>query len=806
MSARDFASLTHTAYGDPIRWWHYTDTFAVADLIGKDGIISKRAIRNGDHCYWHDPMPPWPLYRAAALLERPDAPVLVLQSEKAAEAAVNLFADHVCVTWPGGSHAVNQADVLPLLGRDVVLWPENDGRGATAMARLRVRLGGVARAVVVLDLPRTWPRGWDVAWPLPSGVTQDVLRTLLCDAGAAFCRPERSEEFCRVESADDGADEPPPPPRLEQQDAGAREEAPDVAPSPRDDSRGSRGPVPRDENEDTATDHTMGAHDGADPAQSRERLCHEPPDTNARGAIAHTDPVTFDPDVAEKAPAPDATATPVDDWPTPDLAVLEGRRPDLPPFPLDVLPPFWCAWTQDTARHADAPVDGVALSLLTTAASLIGTARCVAPTRSWTEPCTLWTALVGSRAAGTVAGMDAVRRLVGALDRDLAAANIAARCRDITAREHARAEGWWWRESVRGAVANHRTAPTIPVAAHEPPPFAARRLVIGDPATDAVADALLGSPRGTLLVRSALGDWFGQMRRDEDRERWLGAWSADRWIVPRRGRVAGAAGRFLSFRLDDHRTIEIAQAAVCVLGAISPDAIAAALASGNDGMAAHMLFTWPQEVAFQLLSDTPAPPDDAAAAALARLRDMADAPRTLPLAADALAWFDDFRRAHHRKAAGLDGWTADWWRHGLHTIVRLAGVLAMIEWVAQPAGTAEPACVTMCALKAAATLWQTYLWPHARAVCRIAGGSDLERHADDVLQWLRTCGASDVSREELRTKALRSRCNAATTQRIADSLVAAGWLRPVKSARDRAGRPPIRWTINPLVQEARDAC
>ncbi|HKU99813.1 MAG TPA: DUF3987 domain-containing protein, partial [Vineibacter sp.] len=466
MSARDFASLTHTDYGNPIRWWHYTDTFAVADLLGKDGIISKRAVRNGDHCYWHDPMPPWPLYRAAALLERPDAPVLVLHSEKAAEAAVRLFADHVCVTWPGGSHAVNQVDVLPLLGRDVVLWPQNDGRGVTAMARLQVRLSGVARAVVMLELPLTWPRGWDVAWPLPSGVTDDALRTLLRDAGAAFCRPGRSESPRGVDDGDGAAVHATAPTSRAQREASAVEEVTDAALTSRHDNsvpapRGSASLLPpegegapKGRKGDVRTE-AMTLNDAESVATSLIR-CFAPsspsggrtkspalsdddePDAQLSDAGTYIRPVAID-RVCHSESSEDgllsntssqradgsrspvaATAPSVPDWPSPDFTLLDDDGcGDRPPWPGDVLPPFWRAWSETAARHASAPLESVALALLTSAAGLIGGARRVAPAPSWSEPCVLWTALVGAAAGGKTAAMETSLRLVRALDRDL---------------------------------------------------------------------------------------------------------------------------------------------------------------------------------------------------------------------------------------------------------------------------------------------------------------------------------------------------------------------------------------------------
>ena len=79
------------------------------------------------------PNEPRPLYGLDLLAKRPNDPVLVVEGEKTADAARELFGDHVVVTWSGGANAVAKADWSPLRERDVVLWPDNDDAGKKAM-------------------------------------------------------------------------------------------------------------------------------------------------------------------------------------------------------------------------------------------------------------------------------------------------------------------------------------------------------------------------------------------------------------------------------------------------------------------------------------------------------------------------------------------------------------------------------------------------------------------------------------------------------------------------------------------------
>lgn len=93
---------------------------------------------------WKSPPAPRLLFGLDLLAVRPEAPVIVCEGEKAAEAARRLFPDFVCVSWPGGSNAVDKADWLSLSGRDVTLWPDLDEPGAACVAKLAGILSALA--------------------------------------------------------------------------------------------------------------------------------------------------------------------------------------------------------------------------------------------------------------------------------------------------------------------------------------------------------------------------------------------------------------------------------------------------------------------------------------------------------------------------------------------------------------------------------------------------------------------------------------------------------------------------------------
>jgi putative DNA primase/helicase len=104
---------------------------------------------------WHSKHPnaPKPLYRLNWLSHAdPNAVVILCEGEKAAEATQRMFPDHVAMSWMGGAKAAAYADLRPLHGRDVIIWPDNDADGRKAADELQRRLPGV-RVLTVDDLP-----------------------------------------------------------------------------------------------------------------------------------------------------------------------------------------------------------------------------------------------------------------------------------------------------------------------------------------------------------------------------------------------------------------------------------------------------------------------------------------------------------------------------------------------------------------------------------------------------------------------------------------------------------------------------
>ncbi|HMU61586.1 MAG TPA: CHC2 zinc finger domain-containing protein [Gemmatimonadales bacterium] len=179
-------ALRHPAFGLPVSLYRYRDAGghelgAVARYEAtKDGRRVKTYLPitwgsedNGKTWRWKFGAwnLPRPLYGLDRLGERPTAPVLVVEGEKAADAARSLLLGFVVVTWPGGSKAVSCCDWTPLADRDVTLWPDADAPGMHAMEELRSLLEGTAARVRWLDVTGQ-PDTWDVADAVAEGWTR----------------------------------------------------------------------------------------------------------------------------------------------------------------------------------------------------------------------------------------------------------------------------------------------------------------------------------------------------------------------------------------------------------------------------------------------------------------------------------------------------------------------------------------------------------------------------------------------------------------------------------------------------------
>lgn len=181
------------------QFWQYSSTFYVVRKDKPDGGKDILPLWwNGTAWKWKAPPAPRPLYGKRHLALKPDAPVLVVEGEKTADAAALLFPSAVVITWPSGCKAIDKADWSPLAGKRCVLWPDADDVGRDAMAKLAIRLLKVgADQVRIVHPPADVAEGWDLAdadWSMA--------------AAAAYLKHNRSAPILLPQLAPDPEPEP----------------------------------------------------------------------------------------------------------------------------------------------------------------------------------------------------------------------------------------------------------------------------------------------------------------------------------------------------------------------------------------------------------------------------------------------------------------------------------------------------------------------------------------------------------------------------------------------------------------------
>jgi hypothetical protein len=192
----------HPSLGAPSAAWTYRDAagrplFLFCRFGKPDG--GKRFAPltwDGRAWRWEGPPAPRPLYHLDQMATQPDAPILVCEGEKSADAAAKLLPDCVTTTSLNGAQSPKHADWSPLAGRLVRIWPDADEPGARYAQEVATLAGTAgARAVEILDLSSIrddLPKGWDAAdaaeeWALLGAAPS--LRWVAVQAPAAAQEP-----------------------------------------------------------------------------------------------------------------------------------------------------------------------------------------------------------------------------------------------------------------------------------------------------------------------------------------------------------------------------------------------------------------------------------------------------------------------------------------------------------------------------------------------------------------------------------------------------------------------------------------
>jgi hypothetical protein len=129
---------------------------------------------------WSEPRP---LYGLDGLAARPDAPVVVCEGEKSADAARRLLPGFVAIASPGGARAASKADWRPLAGRQVTVWRDADEPGAQYAADVASACAAArAASMAIAEPPDGVDEGWDAANAETDGWTPERAEAFVAAA------------------------------------------------------------------------------------------------------------------------------------------------------------------------------------------------------------------------------------------------------------------------------------------------------------------------------------------------------------------------------------------------------------------------------------------------------------------------------------------------------------------------------------------------------------------------------------------------------------------------------------------------
>lgn len=495
---------------------------------------------------------------------------------------------------------------------------------------------------------------------------------------------------------------------------------------------------------------------------------------------------------------PNVTILPYDakaDWPDPDMTIGQPARPPAPVMTEDqfsqVFGP-WAAWINTAAETKNAPVDYVAVTLLAAASAAIGNSRWAVPWEGWKEPPVLWAMLVGDPSAGKSPALDAVLDPVKEIERDLS--DEYRRKRDEWDAENELAAFCLaqWKADAKAALAEGGDPPSKPDAADAGVPPIRERICITDITTEKVADLLSHTWRGLLLARDELSGWLSSMDRYNgggDRPFWLEAYGGRSYTIDRK---------------NSPEPIIVDHLSVAIVGGTQPDKLAELLIRcDDDGLLARFMTVFPDMVPLSRPSSTL---DEAKVIqAIRQLRSLPGATdesgNRRPFfvhftedAADALQAFREQCREWEGEASGLfKGHIGK--MPGL--VVRIATVLAHLDWAASPNGE-YVSNIEASHVGRACHFVGEYLRPHAFRAYGAAKPSPEVQGAKVIAEIIQSEGPRLFKVRDIQHRERTGLTTSGHVKAALSVLLDADWLREVKE--NSGGRPTVSYAVNPKLE------
>lgn len=486
---------------------------------------------------------------------------------------------------------------------------------------------------------------------------------------------------------------------------------------------------------------------------------------------------------------------PTTQWPDPDLSVLAPSKPPAPvmsdaEFAMVYGP--WADWLNSAATAKGAPVDYVAMALLTTASAAIGNSRQVCPWDGWSEPCTLWAMAIGDPSSGKSPALDAVLDPVREIEKGYAESYKAERQEWDAKDELSRISLATWKAEAKIAIGDGDEAPPKPDSADPGSMPVRERIRISDATTEKVAELLSSTWRGLLLSRDELAGWLGGMDRYNgggDRPFWLEAYGGRAFTIDRKS---------------NPEPIIVDHLSVAVLGGTQPDKLQSLLVkSDDDGMLARFMTVYPEPR--PISRPTRAIDSGMIEAALHRLRGLQPAnddagnrrPFFINLTDGAVDAFDAFRRQCREWEKDASGPFKGHIGKLSGMALRLSCVLAHLDWAASK-NSIHVAAIGEGHIGRACHLAGEHLRLHAyRAYGEVKPAQEITS-ARTIASIIRD---EDLSHVKVRDIQNRGRSGLSTSAQVKAALAVlmdGGWVSKVRS--ETGGAPSVVFAVNPKLR------
>jgi len=490
----------------------------------------------------------------------------------------------------------------------------------------------------------------------------------------------------------------------------------------------------------------------------------------------------------ESPPGPDAP------WDDP----VPIDRPELPRFPVGLLPEPLRAWVAATAEATQTPADLPGLLALAVCSGAAARRVEIEAGRAWREPINLYVACLLDPANRKSAVFRAATSPLREIEAELiltAAPEIARALSDRRMREAAlkKAEA----KAAGGDESARADALALAEELAGEPPAVMPRLIVDDATAEAVEMAL-AAQGGRLVVAGAEGGVFDVMGGRYS----SGSANLDCFLK-------GHAGDDLRVDRVTRGSLIVDRVCLTLAYAVQPEVLrgmAAQRAFRGRGLVGRFLYSLPESPLGSRRID-PEPVGDAVAAdyasAVRRLAEIPEGvfgPAVLSMSPSAAELFRAWAK-EVESWLGPDGRLAavtDWGGKLCGLTARLAGVIHLVASADAPDPVAIPVGPETIEAAIGLARWAV---PHAEAAIGLMAADD--GSVDDaayLLRWLRDRAEPEVSRRDLAQHG-RARFDGdpARLDRAIGALVDRGWLRPVGDDRQGPGRPSVRYQCHPSI-------